>query len=236
MKRYLIIILIVSLTNNIFCQNQNNSSTGNIQLIEWSKQCVKAFNKAFIPDTCFYEPVEWILIAKKAVFNVSQIKCDRNGNMTKIPETLRGCINLLDVRGEFEQYYEISDDPDAFLAVSHGFKLKNITTGNTDYFEKTFILDEEGTVLEFYDYISPKSLHKMRLFETLNAVKSTLPLAGKDTTNTKWYFDSNIQNWILQKDCKKVIQFTPIELVLFSQKYMDMPKNKSLVRLKDLHE
>lgn len=226
MKKYIHLLFLLCLTGNALGQNQENSKAENLQLIEWSKRCIQQFFNVISSDTLIYEPKEWILIVQDALY---PIKVEQK------PDTLRGCIKLLDNREVFDQYQEISEDPNAFIAISLAY---DIISKRTDIkvvqSETTFILDKKGIVLEFYNYVRPIAIRQMITMQTLNIKKNQVhKVLGQDTTNSKWHFQADIQNWVLQRNNKILFQWTPLELVYFNQKYIKKSESKSLIRIKD---
>lgn len=225
-KKCIYLYIFLCLAGDIYGQTQENSKTENSQLIEWSKKCIQEFfYTTSESDTILYEPQEWILIVQNALYSLDL-------KMEEKQETLRGCIRLLDNRGEFDQYQEISEDPDAFIAVSLDYAITSKRTGiKLRQYETTFILDNKGKVIELYDYIRPIAIRQMTTKQTLDIMKDQVCDAlGQDTTNSEWIFRSDIQNWVLQKENKILIQMTPLELIYFNQKYMKKPQNKSLIK------
>ena len=121
------------------------------------KSCIKEFfNAASLSDTLIYEPIEWILIVQDARYPI-ELKLEEQKK-----DTLRGCVKLLDNRGVFDQYFEISEDPDAFVAVSLVCDMKSKRTGlKVESSEITFVLDDKGRVLEVKDYVRPVAIRQM---------------------------------------------------------------------------
>lgn len=137
-------------------------------------------------------------------------------------DTLRGCVKLLDNRGVFDQYFEISEDPDAFVAVSLVCDMKSKRTGlKVESSEITFVLDDKGRVLEVKDYVRPVAIRQMITMQVLNMTKQQLAEdLGKDILKLEWKFQSDTQNWILERNGKIIYQWTPLELIYFAQKFM----------------
>lgn len=217
MKKYIYLFLFLCFATNVLGQNAENSQTEQHQLVEWSKSCIKEFfNAASLSDTLIYEPIEWILIVQDARYPI-ELKLEEQKK-----ETLRGCVKLLDNRGVFDQYFEISEDPDAFVAVSLVCDMKSKRTGlKVESSEITFVLDDKGRVLEVKDYVRPVAIRQMITMQVLNMTKQQLAEdLGKDILKLEWKFQSDTQNWILERNGKIIYQWTPLELIYFAQKFM----------------
>lgn len=122
----------------------------------------------------------------------------------------------------FDQYFEISEDPDAFVAVSLVCDMKSKRTGlKVESSEITFVLDDKGRVLEVKDYVRPVAIRQMITMQVLNMTKQQLAEdLGKDILKLEWKFQSDTQNWILERNGKIIYQWTPLELIYFAQKFM----------------
>ena len=217
MKRYIYLFLFIYLMGNISGQNKENSQTEKQWLTEFSKKSIERFfNAISLPDTVFYEPVEWILIVQDVLYPINI----KGMEMELEEDTLRGCIKLLDNRGDFEQYYEISEVPNAFVAVSLSYNIISKHTGaKVESYETTFILDNEGTILEVKDYVSPIAVRQKLTMQILDMSKSDLiAFLEEDITNLEWELDPDTQNWVLQKNNKNLFQWTPLELAYIAQK------------------
>ena len=122
----------------------------------------------------------------------------------------------------YDQYFEISEDPDAFVAVSLVCDMKSKRTGlKVESSEITFVLDDKGRVLEVKDYVRPVAIRQMITMQVLNMTKQQLAEdLGKDILKLVWKFQSDTQNWILERNGKIIYQWTPLELIYFAQKFM----------------
>lgn len=216
MKKYIYLFLFLCFATSVLGQNAESAQMEKYQLVEWSKSCIKEFfNAVSLSDTLIHEPVEWILIVQDALYPIGL----KVGEQKK--DTLRGCIKLLDNRGVFDQYFEISEDPDAFVAVSLVCNMKSKRTGlKVGSTEITFILDDEGRILEVKDYVRPVAIRQMLTMHTLALTKRKLAEFGEDTLKSEWKYQSDIQNWILERNGKIIFQWMPLDLAYFAQKFM----------------
>ena len=193
MRKYIFLFLLLCFTTNVLGQNTESSQTEQHQLVEWSKNCIKEFfNAVSLSDTLIHEPIEWILIVQDARYPI-KLKMEEQKT-----DTLRGCIKLLDSRGVFDQYFEISEAPDAFIAVSLVHNIKSKRTGlKVESGEITFVLDNKGKVLEIKDYVRPMAIRQMTTMLVLDKTKQLLAEnLGKDILKLEWKFQSDTQNWV----------------------------------------
>lgn len=217
MKKYIYLFLFLCFATNVLGQNAESVQMEKHQLVEWSKNCIKeAFNAISLSDTLIYEPVEWILIVQDARYPI-ELKMEEQKK-----DTLRGCIKLLDNRGVFDQYFEISEASNAFVSVSLVCNIKSKRTGlKVKSSEITFVLDDKGRVLEVKDYVRPVAIRQMITMQVLNSTKQLLAEAlGKDILKLEWKFQSDTQNWILERDGKIIYLLTPLEITYIAQKFM----------------
>ncbi|NDO59696.1 hypothetical protein [Bacteroides caecimuris] len=217
MRKYIFLFLLLCFTINVLGQNIESSQTEQHQLVEWSKNCIKEFfNAISLSDTLVHEPIEWILIVQDARYPIKLKMKEEKA------DTLRGCIKLLDNRGVFDQYFEISEVPNAFIAVSLVRSIKSKRTGlKVESGEITFVLDNEGKVLEIKDYVRPVAIRQMTTMLVLGYVKQFLAEnLDKDILKLEWKFQSDTQNWVLENDNKIIYQLTPLEIIYYAQKFM----------------
>lgn len=217
MKKYIYLFLFLCSATSLLGQNVKSTPTEKHQLVEWSKSCIKEFfNAVSLSDTLIHEPAEWILIVQDARY---PIELQMEGQKK---DTLRGCIKLLDNRGVFYQYFEISEVPDAFVAVSLVCDMKSKRTGlKVKSSEITFVLDDKGRVLEAKDYVRPVAIQQMITKQVLDRTKQELAEdLGKDILKLEWKYQSDTQNWILERNGKIIYLWTPIEIAYFAQKFM----------------
>ena len=217
MRKYIFLFLLLCFTTNVLGQNTESSQTEQHQLVEWSKNRIKEFfNAVSLSDTLIHEPIEWILIVQDARYPI-KLKMEEQKT-----DTLRGCIKLLDSRGVFDQYFEISEAPDAFIAVSLVHNIKSKRTGlKVESGEITFVLDNKGKVLEIKDYVRPMAIRQMTTMLVLDKTKQLLAEnLGKDILKLEWKFQSDTQNWVLENDNKIIYRLTPLEIIYFAQKFM----------------
>ena len=195
MRKYIFLFLLLCFTTNVLGQNTESSQTEQHQLVEWSKNCIKEFfNAVSLSDTLIHEPIEWILIVQDARYPI----------------------------GVFDQYFEISEAPDAFIAVSLVHNIKSKRTGlKVESGEITFVLDNKGKVLEIKDYVRPMAIRQMTTMLVLDKTKQLLAEnLGKDILKLEWKFQSDTQNWVLENDNKIIYRLTPLEIIYFAQKFM----------------
>ena len=217
MRKYIFLFLLLCFTTNVLGQNTESSQTEQHQLVEWSKNCIKEFSMQY-----HYRILSFMNLLNRSNCARRTLSHKIENGGAKNRHTSQLCRKLLDSRGVFDQYFEISEAPDAFIAVSLVHNIKSKRTGlKVESGEITFVLDNKGKVLEIKDYVRPMAIRQMTTMLVLDKTKQLLAEnLGKDILKLEWKFQSDTQNWVLENDNKIIYRLTPLEIIYFAQKFM----------------